>query len=607
MEIVKPAPWSRIKGQNSVNKEVLEIVGNGKLTGSVLKDTIAFSGTIWRSVQKPHSRNLLQDLLHSRVWKMPREPEVPEAEVPSGRMFRLSLQGLLQRNLPQFILWKSGTHQNACCTSPRMDADLGKSALMRVARLMNSPAKGVQRMMTKVQWLCWKLHDNCPGEPHQRKLQCSKIWGSVSGGDRVARARCPWSSVEVGQKYPKKLKEKHKTAFFSPSENWCLLAPSNPQTWGTRTCCRLRSVDAHDQHKGLEFCWNGYFDDFEKSYDGHNSQWWSADAWRATLFVKELEKFLTMKLLEDTPAVLSLRKLCDEHGYSYEWINGQKPHLNKNGIRIQCNTENFVPIVVPDLSTSSSSSLLSSTSMTPSRQEIDHLTSSSRSSTSPTMTSSTVSSDSVVRQERRDPCGIDHYPATVSSKHVERHERGDPCSSGIPEEQVLTKPTKNPKPNKNEDHDQVRRDPCHSDMPEWLQEFRENLVDDRVLEHRDSHASSSHELSSEPTPARSVDLCKHSVKTHFPKDRNCEICQRTKITRAPCRRRIGGVVLRAENFGDLTAADHKVLSENCESRNNHRYAVVVQDLATQRIQSYPCKAKTSQETAKELAKVLGAN
>ena len=34
--------------------------------------------------------------------------------------------------------------------------------------------------------------------------------------------------------------------------------------------------------------------------------------------------FLTMKVLEDTPAVLSLGKLCDEHGYSYEWINGPK-------------------------------------------------------------------------------------------------------------------------------------------------------------------------------------------------------------------------------------------------------------------------------------------
>ena len=111
----------------------------------------------------------------------------------------------------------------------------------------------------------------------------------------------------------------------------------------------------------------------------------------ATVYVKELDMFLTMKVLEDTPAVLSLGKLCDEHGYSYEWINGQKPHLIETCIRIQCNAENFVPIVVPGLSTSSSSSLLSSTSMTHSRQEIDHPTSSSTSSTSPTMTSSTVS------------------------------------------------------------------------------------------------------------------------------------------------------------------------------------------------------------------------
>ena len=39
------------------------------------------------------------------------------------------------------------------------------------------------------------------------------------------------------------------------------------------------------------------------------------------------------------------------------------------------------------------------------------------------------------------------------------------------------------KPNKNEDHEQVRGDP-YSDIPEWLQEFGENLMDDTVPEHR---------------------------------------------------------------------------------------------------------------------------
>ena len=44
----------------------------------------------------------------------------------------------------------------------------------------------------------------------------------------------------------------------------------------------------------------------------------------ATVCVKELDIFLTVKVFEITPAVLSLGKFCDENGYSYQWINGQK-------------------------------------------------------------------------------------------------------------------------------------------------------------------------------------------------------------------------------------------------------------------------------------------
>ena len=45
----------------------------------------------------------------------------------------------------------------------------------------------------------------------------------------MATARCPRSSVEAGQKYPK-LKEKHKTAFFSPSENrWLPASTLKPE------------------------------------------------------------------------------------------------------------------------------------------------------------------------------------------------------------------------------------------------------------------------------------------------------------------------------------------------------------------------------------------
>ena len=173
--------------------------------------------------------------------------------------------------------------------------------------------------------------------------------------------------------------------------------------------------------------------------------------------------------------------------------------------------------MVPGLSSSSSSSSHSSTSIIPSRQERNHPTSSSSSSTLPT---TTVLSDSENR-EREDLSGID--PVPLSSSPVERIERGDP---------LLPKPTQDPKPNKDETTIE-RGDPLCSDIPEWLQEFRENLVDDRVPEHRDSHASSSHELFLEPTSTRSEDLGKHSIFTHFPKDRNCEICQRTKNYNGP--------------------------------------------------------------------------
>ena len=65
---------------------------------------------------------------------------------------------------------------------------------------------------------------------------------------------------------------------------------------------------------------------------------------------------------------------------------------------------------------------------------------------------------------------------------------------------------------------------------------------------------------------------------------------------------IGGAVPRAENFGDLITAEHKVLNESCESRNNHRYAIVVQDLATQWIQAYPCKNKQLHRKPREACK-----
>ena len=148
-----------------------------------------------------------------------------------------------------------------------------------------------------------------------------------------------------------------------------------------------------------------------------------------------------MKVLENTPAVLWLGKLCDENGYSYESINGQKPHLTKDGIRIQCNTEKFVPIVVPGLSSSSSGSL--STSKTLSKQE-------SHSS----LSSSPTASEIQIR-EREDGNNSDISPVQVSNSFDDRSgqpdettiDRGNSLNSEIPESRrIRAKPKLHKKP-----------------------------------------------------------------------------------------------------------------------------------------------------------------
>ena len=151
----------------------------------------------------------------------------------------------------------------------------------------------------------------------------------------------------------------------------------------------------------------------------------------ATVYVKELEIFLTMKVLENTPAVLSLGKLCDENGYSYEWINGQKPHLIKDGIRIICNTENFVPIVVPVLSSSSSTS--SSSLRTPIKQESRSSSSSSSSPSSPTVREMSV-------REREDAPNSDISPVPVSELVDDSSGRPDEDQANKIQKQIKRKP-----------------------------------------------------------------------------------------------------------------------------------------------------------------------
>ena len=234
--------------------------------------------------------------------------------------------------------------------------------------------------------------------------------------------------------------------------------------------------------------------------------------------MKDLDMFVTVQLLEDTPAVLSLGKLCEESG-SYGWKEGRTPNLMRTG-KIALQRDNFMPVVVPgslsdrNISGSADDSAENTAKVTPDDEE-------------------------------RTRASIDRWQY----------------------------------------------------LPEWLEEFAGNLVEPRST----SSGSDNKDL---PEPPRPKPLPsdkpegKHILCTHFPNGPNCQICKRTQITKAACTRNSKSHTPHPIKFGDIITADYKILNE--EFRNNQRYAVVVQDLATQRIRSYPYKPQTSQETVRNL-------
>ena len=74
----------------------------------------------------------------------------------------------------------------------------------------------------------------------------------------------------------------------------------------------------------------------------------------ATVYVKELDLFETVMLLEETLAVLSIGKLCEDHGKLTIGPAVENHISPKKGKNIGCNLSNCVPFVVPGFSPSSS-------------------------------------------------------------------------------------------------------------------------------------------------------------------------------------------------------------------------------------------------------------
>ena len=178
----------------------------------------------------------------------------------------------------------------------------------------------------------------CPGEPHERSPNAPKF------EDRSLE-ETEWQELgarEAACKLAKnvfKLKEHEKAAFFSSPENRCHLASSlkpEEREFVVDSGASMHMISKKDLSEAeMDTLTKSCSPTIVITANGEVAK----RKEEAIVYVKELDMFLTMKVLENTPAVLSLGKLCDENGYSYEWINGQKPHLIKDGIRIVCNTE----------------------------------------------------------------------------------------------------------------------------------------------------------------------------------------------------------------------------------------------------------------------------
>ena len=147
---MKETPWLRIRGQNSVDRILGDCWQLESQRAVFQRRQLQFSFTISISAQKQHSRILLRALPRGRMSENHREPEVPEAGVPVEECFDC-LARITSKELAPIHSVRSGILQSACSTRPRVVADLVKSALICIARLMNSLAKGVKRIVTKVQ------------------------------------------------------------------------------------------------------------------------------------------------------------------------------------------------------------------------------------------------------------------------------------------------------------------------------------------------------------------------------------------------------------------------------------------------------------------------
>ena len=90
----------------------------------------------------------------------------------------------------------------------------------------------------------------CPGEPHQRSPNAPKFEDRSQEETEWQEQDAREAAVKLAKKCIK-FKGARKSNILLTFGN-LVFACIKSYTWGTRLCCRLRCVNAHDQQKGLE-------------------------------------------------------------------------------------------------------------------------------------------------------------------------------------------------------------------------------------------------------------------------------------------------------------------------------------------------------------------
>ena len=143
-----------------------------------------------------------------------------------------------------------------------------------------------------------------------------------SQGETARPERCAREDAwELAKKFYKLIKE-DKATFLSPAEEWILPAASTtkPQEreFVVVSGARMHMVSRKDRNSAeLETVRISKNPTTVMTANGE-----VLTKEEAIVYVRELDLCLTVMLLEDTPAVPSLGKLCEDHGYTFHWTSG---------------------------------------------------------------------------------------------------------------------------------------------------------------------------------------------------------------------------------------------------------------------------------------------